>query len=201
MKFHAFVPVVAVMLGVFFACSTLQAYERYNPGCSNCHGSFLSSSSIKPGNTWPDNKHNVHRSDMLDNECDACHSQGDGDNPFINMSDGTPDLPGIGCIGCHGRFYEGGLGYSGAGLQKHHASAGVTVCGMCHDEVRTLPENGLPPYYGQPGVNVFESCNGDGSENWTSDGEGLDNDGDLAYDQDDPNCTAPPHWSAPVQSF
>ena len=44
-------------------------------------------------------------------------------------------------------------------------------------------ESDNPPYYGKAGVNITNALNTDGKENYTSDGKGLDNDGDLLYDQ------------------
>lgn len=43
-------------------------------------------------------------------------------------------------------------------------------------------------YYRGTDVNVFDPCNLDASETLTTDGLGLDNDGDLAYDTADPDC-------------
>ena len=38
-----------------------EAYERYNDGCQNCHGSFTGSTSPK-GSVFPsDDKHTMHR--------------------------------------------------------------------------------------------------------------------------------------------
>ncbi|MFQ6103043.1 MAG: multiheme c-type cytochrome [Candidatus Glassbacteria bacterium] len=179
--------------------SAANAYNRYNDGCQSCHQAFTNDFSVKPNNTWPDSKHNVHRQQMLDNVCDACHLDGDGHNPYTWQSNGTQDLPGVGCIGCHGRDYGGNVEVSGIGLRAHHESAGVFICGMCHDDpVWPFQERVKPVYYGQPTVNVNESCNGDGSENWTPDGLGLDNDGDNIYDMDDGDCIGPPHHRVPV---
>jgi len=188
---------VAVLSLVFV--STSFAYNRYSAGCDNCHGNFLSNTSLKPNNTWPGTKHNVHRNNMLDGVCDACHLTGDNWDPYTYQSNGTANLPGVGCNGCHGRYYGPQIGYAGVGLRQHHANSGITVCSNCHTDDRVFLETVLPPYYGQPTVNITESCNSDGSENWTPDGLGLDNDGDLAYDGDDPDCVGPPHYWVPVQ--
>jgi len=178
--------------------SAARAYNRYNDGCQNCHQEFTNDFTVKPNNVWPDSKHNVHRNQMLDSECGACHLNGDGRNPYTWQSDGSNDLPGLGCIGCHGRDYGGNIGVSGIGLRSHHESAGVFICGMCHDDPAVLyQEKVSPEYYGLPTVNINEPCNSDGSENWTSDGLGLDNDGDDVYDMDDSDCNGPPHERLP----
>lgn len=172
------------------------AYNFWSAGCRDCHSSFLDATSIKPGNIWPDSKHNVHRNDMLDSLCGACHVV-NGDDPALNLSRGETGLPGKGCVGCHGADPTPGTpnNYWGAGLRLHHFNAGVgpddqgLVCSDCHNtDPAPQPENTLPLYYGRTGVNVHRSCNDDGSENWTSDGLGLDNDGDLPYDGADSDC-------------
>jgi len=55
-------------------------------------------------------------------------------------------------------------------------------------------ESDNPPYYGKAGVNITNALNTDGKENYTSDGLGLDNDGNGLYDQDGPQ----PDKTAPV---
>lgn len=165
------------------------AYQKYTDGCQSCHGGFRSSSSSeKPGNTWPRNLHDRHRYDMLSGSstCKACHVI-NGDNPNLNASGGVTGLPGYGCVGCHGRDYNGTV--SGVGLRLHHNAHGVTSCLGCHDsDPAPKAENVLPPYYGKTGVKITGSCNTDGTENWTSDGLGLDNDGDDTYDTNDTDC-------------
>jgi hypothetical protein len=190
--------IMTVLMGLMMLLLGLQdvhGYRRYNDGCQTCHGSFLSNSSEKPNNTWPDSKHDVHRQQMLDNVCDACHLDGDGNNPYLNQSNGTPNLPGIGCNGCHARYYPQLDTYIAAGLRQHHEDSGVTICAVCHgDDPPAWAERYPAAYYGKPTVNITGPCNTDGSENWTPDGLGLDNDGDLAYDTDDSNCQGPPRW-------
>jgi|OpeIllAssembly_1097287.scaffolds.fasta_scaffold197146_2 hypothetical protein len=62
-----------VVFAVFAAWTTDSfAYNRYIDGCNNiaCHGAFRSgTTSTKPGNTWPTNKHDVHRNTMLAGVC------------------------------------------------------------------------------------------------------------------------------------
>lgn len=201
-------PRLLCVLGLFlmiFVISTggdLFAYQRYNDGCQKCHGAFTSDTSTKPNNTWPDSKHNVHRNEMLDGVCDACHLDGDQRNPYTNMSNGTNDLPPIGCLGCHGRWYEQRQQYTAAGLRRHHFEHGVDFCGFCHSDPVPLSERVKPEYFGQPTVNVYHPCNLDGMENWTPDGLGLDNDGDDIYDMDDIDCYGPPIDATPeIGSF
>ena len=182
------------------------AYERYNDGCQNCHGSFTGGTSTK-GSTFPsDDKHSMHRSSSaMGTACDLCHSSGDNRDPFIGSSDGTSDTPGLGCVGCHGRSEDGGndsvSAGLGAGLRQHHTNTGETSCSGCHrdaDPKNYTPfgEQTFPPYYGTTDTNADEPCNPSKqaalNENWTVEvpqiGEGLDNDGDGLYDTADPNC-------------
>jgi hypothetical protein len=187
-----------VFAAAVFAGPAAHAYQRYNDGCQNCHGAFTDTFSTKVGNVWPDTKHIVHRDWMLAGVCNACHSQGDQKNPYLDLSNGTPGgpgvgLPGIGCLGCHGSD-DGAATYSGSGLRAHHLQAGVADCTTCHDDTTIPlppPEWVPPPYYGLPEVFIYDSCNNDGSEEWTMDTLGLDNDGDGLYDLADPDCGVP----------
>lgn len=171
------------------------AYDRYNNGCQNCHGSFTGPVSPQ-GTMFPsNNKHTMHRSaNYMATACNLCHTTGDGNNPFIGSSNGTANNRGLGCSGCHGHDYGGSVGVSGAGLRAHHATSGVAVCATCHTQDPTpLPEYVRPPYYGTPDTRANDSCNSPpGSntrENWSvGDTLGLDNDGNGLYDGSDPNC-------------
>ena len=174
-------------------------YDRYNNGCNQCHGDFFGPVSPQ-GTVFPQNsKHEMHRATAnMDADCMLCHvAPGNFDNPFIGSSFGTANNPGVGCVGCHGRDYGGTIGNSGVGLRKHHENSGVTVCLTCHpNDPDALPENVKPTYYGTPDTKADDPCNGGPSflENWSvGDTVGLDNDGNLLYDGDDPACqTAPP---------
>ncbi|MHC4219532.1 MAG: hypothetical protein ACYSU7_13895, partial [Planctomycetota bacterium] len=110
---------------------------------------------------------------------------------FTYQSGGTPDTPGFGCVGCHGRDY-GGDHPEGAGLRRHHAMHNVTLCFNCHAfDPEPLPEDVPPPYYGSPDTNADDSCNSAPGmlENWSiGDTDGLDNDGDTQYDGNDSDC-------------
>ncbi len=167
------------------------AYERYDQGCDNCHGDFFSGVSPK-GTVFPsNNKHEMHRgSSHMDADCSLCHG-GNGEL-FLASSGGTSSNPGVGCVGCHGRYYDG-IGDSGVGRRKHHITTGITVCGTCHSsDPEPLPESVLPTYYGTVDTKVDDPCNAgpDFLENWSiGDDEGMDNDGDDVYDQDDSDCS------------
>ena len=177
--------------------SDVGAYNRWGNGCTDCHSSFKDAASMKPNNIWPDDKHDVHRRQMMTGLCGTCHVT-DGDDPPLNSSRGEPGLSGIGCMGCHGVDPRPDIPNNtwwGAGLRSHHANSNVGLdngnlaCIDCHDDDPSpLGENAVPAYYGGTNVNVFDPCNLDGSENWTPDGLGLDNDGDLVYDNADSDC-------------
>jgi hypothetical protein len=185
----------AVALAAGALAPGARAYDYWSAGCRDCHTSFTDTVSVYPGNTWPDDKHNTHRNVMMNGLCGACHVV-NGDDPAMYTSRGETGLPGQGCRGCHGVDPTPGTANFnwGAGLRLHHANAGVgpdnggLFCVDCHSDPLPPPERTLPLYYGKTGVNVLSSCNADGSENWTSDGVGLDNDGDLLRDAADPDC-------------
>lgn len=175
------------LLALAAACYTGQAYERYNDGCQNCHGSFLDSTSPQ-GTQFPSgDKHRMHRNSAnMDTDCALCHRSDDNDNPFLGSSDGIDTVPGLGCVGCH----------VGSGLRRHHATTGTPGCYSstgCHGTVpETAPaENVIPPYYGKtpytkannPGNTVLAANT---NENWSvGDFLGLDNDGNNLYDAAD----------------
>jgi hypothetical protein len=123
-------------------------------------------------------------------DCNMCHTNGDGRNPYIGSSqdDGNGDSPGFGCSGCH----------NGTGLRLHHEANGQDFCFQCHSRVPAAPnENVDPPYYGTAGTNASDACNavmaGNTGENWTTnDFIGLDNDGDDFYDLADSDCSVLP---------
>ncbi len=194
--------VVIVAVLAVGSASPAFSYRSWDTGCTDCHTSFTGDESTKPGNVWPEDKHVVHRSAMMDQDvpdsCGACHDQ-IGDDPLLNSSAGTAELPGLGCMGCHGVDPTPGTENNlwGAGLRLHHANANVggdgngLECVTCHPvDPLPMPEDILPAYYGLPTINVLDPCNPGGTENWTSDGLGLDNDGDLDYDADDSACTS-----------
>ncbi len=181
---------ILVAIAIGLAANSSLAWERYNQGCDDCHGGFFGGTSPK-GTVFPENdKHEMHRgSAYMDADCSLCHG-GDGEM-YLASSGGTSSNPGVGCVGCHGRPYDG-IGDSGVGLRKHHVASGISSCLGCHpSDPDPLPESVLPTYYGTTDTNADDPCNSgpDFLENWSlGDTIGLDNDGDLAYDGDDGDC-------------
>jgi PKD repeat protein len=190
------------------------AYEQYSiskdaTNCRACHGNYRSSpyTSLVDGVNWGDDLHDVHRNGMLSGDCDACH-KGSKFPVILDSSDGGVDLLPISCVGCHGR--EQDMGHDsismgrGAGLRRHHWTAGVTGCADCHSDADPandtvdwpgpVGENVLPNYYEFPGANhpniPTDACNANGLESVFSGTDfGLDNDGDGIYDTADDNCS------------
>jgi hypothetical protein len=211
---------VWIVAALGFALLATQAigYDRYKdanetPGsnCSACHGDFNGPTSPM-GTSFPgDDKHSMHNgSQNMNAECNLCHTSGDGRNPFLGSSDGTPDSPGLGCAGCHGREADAGndniSAGRGAGLRQHHSIAGVATCAACHLDANPanytpVPENMTPPYYGVAAdSNVDLACNGIATaktnENWSvGDFLGSDNDGDGVYDSAETDCFNDPQTS------
>jgi len=163
------------------ACSTGFAYERYNDGCVDCHGAFDGATSTK-GSIFPlGSKHEMHRhDDYMKTDCDLCHTNGDGRDPYTGSSNGTGNNTGFGCVGCHVEL----------GLRAHHEGNGIE----CHGSEGPPPVESLkPPYYGTVDTRADNSCNdllvSNTNENWTvGDFLGLDNDGDNLYDLADFDC-------------
>ena len=179
-----------------------QAYENYS-GCKDCHGGFRSKpyTSLSDGSNWGDNLHNIHRSDMLADNCDACHSSGGRANVLLDSSKGGGGLAPISCVGCHGRDEDMGNDSAsagrGAGLRQHHTTAGESGCTSCHSDAdpanyTPVGENVLPNFFANSGAghpNIpTDSCNPSGEEDFAGTGLGLDNDGDGSYDTNDSNC-------------
>ncbi len=200
---------MVMMLVLLLLSTTSSAYDRWSvnddaTNCGACHGDFRSNAYISPtdGQIWG-NIHNIHRQDMLNGDCNACH----GNDTFpvlLASSSGGSGLDPIGCMGCHGRAEDNVAGNpefpngAGAGLRQHHFNAGVTECVGCHLDADpanyvAVGEDVLPPYYADPGTNhpdiPTDPCNQDGSENFAGAPQGQDNDGDGLYDADDGDCT------------
>ncbi len=186
------------------------AYPLYRvaPGqdCVTCHGDFRASGYVDrtDGQTWDSSLHNTHRFDMLSGDCLACHLAPNPNytTPFLKQSAGGVGFEPISCVGCHGRAEDDAdplAGY-GAGLRQHHWNAGITNCVGCHPD--SNPANYTPareqidpPYYFLPDpshpTKPTDPCNPppDYPEGiYAASIEGLDNDGDDLFDQDDPNC-------------
>jgi len=171
----------------------------YGDGCVDCHGDFNDSPyiSLKDGVSWGASLMERHI-DILDGDCDTCHTEPSRSPVFLASSEGGEGLPPISCVGCHGRAQDVGNddtseGY-GAGLRQHHYNAGVTECADCHIDAdpsnyRPVKENVQPPYYFTPDSNhpdkPQDPCY---TENFVGGPTGLDNDGDLAYDGFDEDC-------------
>jgi len=140
--------------------------------CWNCHSR---SDFLGPGQPL----HDSHNSFI--SGCSTCH-RSTGDVPDINNSASDGSKPS--CAGCH----------VGNGLQLHHINSGVTTCKNCHGTPTSVPENDAPPYYGTSSTTIVDPCVSSPSppgEDANGNGKGLDNDGDLLYDEADPDCAQP----------
>lgn len=169
--------------------------------CRACHGNFVGTPYVAftDGATWNPDLHDIHRNIMLNFDCKTCHTGATFFPVFIGRSDGGTGLPGIGCLGCHGR--EEDIGHDaissgrGAGLNQHHHRSGVSECAKCHTDAdpanyRPVGERVRPAYYFAPDAahpaKPTDPCTA--SERFVSPLEGLDNDGDLLYELADPDC-------------
>jgi cytochrome c553 len=203
------------MIGVAIVIfgTTAEGYERYSDNdnatfCRECHGDFRSNNYISPvdGQNWG-NLHNIHRYTMLSGDCDTCHIGSSRLPVNLNSSDGGIGLAAKGCVGCHGVDPAPAVpnnNWWGAGLRAHHAAANVgpdsngDTCASCHTtDPPPPPEDAMPAYYFVPDTNhpekPDEPCNPAPrlSENFAGAIFGLDNDGDLFRDGDDPDCAGP----------
>jgi PKD repeat protein len=176
------------------------AYPTYSEiaagNCLNCHGDFRGFGyvSFKDGTPWGTDLMNGHLINMLrGSTCFACHT-----SPFfpVSLSSSGDETLAISCVGCHGRSEDAGNDSIspglGAGLRQHHYNVGVTMCGGCHVDANPanytpVGEDVLPPNYGHPDVTPTDPCDADGSESVFG-STGLDNDGDLLSDGNDPDC-------------
>jgi len=205
--------VLAAIASFFLTVQHVEAYGEYSSGsdgtqgCKECHGDFreLGYTSLVDGGAWassinPQNTslHDVHRYDMLNGDCDVCHSTGGRTPVYLNSSNGGKGgYPAIACIGCHGRAEDAtSVSGPGAGLRRHHFNAGETICLNCHDDANPsnytpVNEGVLPPYYAiAPDTDhpnkPTDPFNPTGEEDYAGSSRGLDNDGNLAYDTSDP---------------
>ncbi len=193
---------IFVLLILAFFVSSAAAYDTYSAGCAGCHGSFTSGTysslaAAKAANpAWPGTLHDVHRNSsiqttpgMLNGNCNACHFGASRTPVYTNQSNGTAPFN-LSCSGCH----------DGPGLRAHHVNSGAdTTCYDCHiGDPTPDPENVLRPVYtatfgttsGTTRVNDPCNLTAAGFEGRLGDVGtiGLDNDGNLLYDQDDPAC-------------
>jgi PKD repeat protein len=175
--------------------------DKDSGNCADCHSNFRTSPyiSLADGYSWGDDLHDVHRNTMLSGDCDACHSAGPRFPVLLASSDGGTGFDPISCVGCHGRDGDLNNGQIGAGLRQHHTNADAAFCGDCHqdnDPATFIPvgESAAPSYYFTPDAahpnKPTDPCNPAGEEDYAGSAIGLDNDGDLPYDGDDPDCAA-----------
>ena len=178
------------------------AYDTYTD-CADCHGRFQSShlqfacSSQGRESCMARHSlalHNGHANaptstppGMLNGNCNACHYGASRIPVYTNLSSGTAPFN-QSCSGCH----------DGPGLRAHHVNAGADTCYDCHSDPAPTAENILRPVYtaafgttsGTTQVNNTCSPTAAGFEGRLKDvaSLGLDNDGNLLYDQNDPAC-------------
>jgi hypothetical protein len=184
-----------------------EAYEQWSinadaTNCRECHGDFRDNNYISPvdGENWGD-LHDVHREDMLNDDCDVCHLDGGRFPVLLDDSAGGTGFQSVGCVGCHGIDPGNGEPDWGAGLRLHHTNAGVRpdrnneTCVDCHGTLPVpQPEDVLPVYYFTPDAahpnKPTDPCNPapDHPESFAGLVLGTDNDGDLFYDSADPDC-------------
>ncbi len=167
------------------------AYSQYDvpaeatAGCVQCHDGFVGRGPL----------HDMHLL-MRSGNCDMCHTSS-GDDPFTYQSGGTGGLN-QGCRGCHGVNNGTTFGW-GAGLRAHHKNAGAPAdsdghhCVDCHtSDPAPSPESTRPVYYTNTSVLVKNPCLASpapSGEDFDNDGKGLDNNGDLLYDENDTACS------------
>ena len=69
--------ILSLMSALIMSVPDANAYERYNDGCVNCHGSFSGDTSPKGSSFGNHNKMDMHRdSDFMDSDCNLCHVAG-----------------------------------------------------------------------------------------------------------------------------
>jgi hypothetical protein len=111
--------------------------------------------------------HQGHLGLGLPQNCNTCHVS-IGDTPLTST-----------CAECHVE----------PGLPLHHINSGAYACDDCHPFGSPGAED--DPVPGYAGLSVtLDPCNG-AEEQYNSFTVSLDNDGDLLYDQDDPDCLPP----------
>lgn len=204
---------VVALLALAVWAPRATAYEQYSvnrdaTNCAMCHGNFGASGtpnyvSLKDGTAWGTTLMSGHIP-WVSSNCLACH-QSSGFFPVIIGDSGDPTLSAA-CAGCHGREQDEGFDVGGpvmhpesmmaAGLRQHHFRKGITLCASCHADAdpaafTPLGENVLPANYGKPNVILLDPCNRPPSTSLVENKfglTGLDNDGNLLTDTDDPRC-------------
>ena len=190
--------ILGTVLLILFSSSVF-SYATYD-GCKDCHGGFEEDNYVskKDGSSWGTDLMDGHEA-FVSGNCDTCHKAGGRGEVFLNFSkDSTFTMS---CVGCHGRVEDinnscssapGGMEVncgSGVGLRRHHeAEVGAGTCNSCHSSNPTpVGEDVAPFYYGKSGINIADSCDADGTESKFG-ATGLDNDGDVLIDGNDPDC-------------
>jgi hypothetical protein len=198
--------------------STAVGYKFYSDDtndvgqCGACHTGFRDNNnyfSNAENAFWGESLHDAHLDNTdVDSSCDNCHGGADiTTQRMVNLSSSGNAKDGvnaIACMGCHGRL-EDGPGQIGDGLRAHHMGAdgylnwpggipGGLTCAQCHGTDTTpASESTAPPWYASvtnTSINMtMDPCSADGEEDFSSNGEGLDNDGDGAYDTLDGDCS------------
>jgi hypothetical protein len=152
-----------------------------------CHDGFVGRGAL----------HDTH-DNMRSSNCLMCHAASNGDDPFTFKSGGSGGLN-QGCRGCHG-IANGPTNTFGwaAGLRLHHKNAGAPAdsdgkhCYDCHtSDPAPSPESTRPVYFTNSNVLVKNPCLASpapAGEDFDGDGKGLDNNGDLLYDENDNAC-------------
>lgn len=181
------------LLALMVMAQSAGAYGTYS-GCATCHGDFLGTApyvSNFDGVAWSNpatgaavNLHDGHRTVMLSGDCNVCHMASSKTPVYTYQSAGGIGFQAIGCAGCH----------NGDGLRAYHVnSGGSSGCNSgCHSAATPPAENVKPPYYLTPDAahpdKPTNPCNANGSESAVAPTYGLDNDGNLLADADDPAC-------------
>ena len=180
-----------------------EAYNNWNDGCDNCHGDFFAgsypSNTAQDPATWtsgvdtgaPGEAGSLHQGhiEFSGGVCDSCHGS-------FPPNIGGPSGDGFkSCVGCHGREEDSNTAdlNIGSGLRQHHTNSTDFAgnCGGCHSDnnpatFTPVGEEVPPARYASL---AWVPCNANGSE--TQFGSlGLDNDGDLDYDEADQDCVA-----------
>jgi len=194
---------IIMMLAGGAGAYTQYSQNKDSTNCRLCHGDFRADGyvSLVDGSSWGDSLHNVHQF-MVAGDCNTCHSSGSHFPVVLDSSVGGVGLDPIACAGCHGRMEDGtGQGTQGysAGLRQHHDNSLVTTCAGCHTDANPanytpVDENVMPLYFAlwlghdpaHPDIPT-NPCNWNSAlyEDYAGSTIGLDNDGDLLYDQAD----------------
>jgi hypothetical protein len=199
-----------IIVALMIMAQSAGAFSAWKTGgsgadCATCHGDFLEAEpyvSKVDGVTWSDpttgtpvNLHDGHRNYMLSGDCDVCHEAGSRTPVHLDSSAGGTGFQAIGCTGCH----------NGDGLRAFHVNAGASTCYICHTAATPPAENVKPPYYFRPDAThphkPTNPCNANGSESAVAPTFGLDNDGNLLTDAEDPACALGDNTPPTVTAF